>query len=211
LTHPVRFSVDYEPRQPRLGAVLRWLLAVPHLVVVGLLAPVALVVAVVAWFAIVVTGRYPRALFALQVGYLRWFARTQAYVYLLTRRYPPFSFGSSADGYPVRLDVDYPERLSRRSTLFRVVLLVPAAVVLYLVAIVGGIALVMSWIVATVLGRLPLGLHEVGELVVRYGNRLRAYQLLVTDAFPWFQPEAGAPAQASGGGAVSSAAPSVSR
>jgi hypothetical protein len=193
VSYPVRFSVDYGPKQGRLGAFFRWILALPHLIVVGLLQYVAAIIAIIAWFAILFTGRYPRGLFEFQAGYLRWYARTNAYIYYLTGRYPPFGFGSSADGYAVRLEVDSAGRLSRLSTFFRAFLMIPAFVVLYLVLIVGVVVGLISWIVVTVLGRLPQGLHDVNELVVRYGNRVHAYQLLITDRFPWFQPEDGVP------------------
>jgi hypothetical protein len=72
--------------------LVKWFLAIPHLIVVVLLAVAAFVVTVIAWFAILFTGQYPRGMFAFVTGVFRWATRVQAYALLLTTdRYPPFS------------------------------------------------------------------------------------------------------------------------
>lgn len=91
----VRLDLDYPdvPRDlNRWLPLVKWFLALPHYVVLAFLAAGALVGIVVAWFAIVITGHYPRVLFDFVVGVGRWALRVQAYVSLLiTDRYPPFS------------------------------------------------------------------------------------------------------------------------
>ena len=75
--------------------LVKWLLAIPHYVVLWFLAIAALVCVVLAWFAILFTGRYPRSLFDFMVGLFRWFLRVAAYAFLLTTdRYPPFSLNA---------------------------------------------------------------------------------------------------------------------
>lgn len=72
--------------------MVKWLLAIPHYVVLSFLAIAALAAVVVAWFAVLFTGRYPRAIFDFVEGVLRWGLRVQAYAFLLvTDRYPPFT------------------------------------------------------------------------------------------------------------------------
>ena len=74
---------------------MKWFLAIPHYVVLIFLNLAAFVVAIVAWFAILFTGRYPRGLFDFVVGVLRWQIRVAAYAFLLTTdRYPPFSLNT---------------------------------------------------------------------------------------------------------------------
>jgi hypothetical protein len=71
--------------------LVKWLLALPHLIILGVLAIGAVVCVIIAWFAILVTGRYPRPLFDFVVGVFRWWVRVAVYAFLLTTdRYPPF-------------------------------------------------------------------------------------------------------------------------
>lgn len=91
----VHLELDYPDARGALNRwlpLVKWLLAIPHYVVLAFLWVAALGAVVVAWFAIVVTGRYPRALFDYVVGVSRWTLRVGAYAFLLvTDRYPPFS------------------------------------------------------------------------------------------------------------------------
>ena len=74
--------------------LVKWLLALPHFIVLGLLAAAAVVCVILAWFAILFTGHYPRSLFDFVVGVFRWWVRVAAYAVLLTTdRYPPFRLG----------------------------------------------------------------------------------------------------------------------
>ena len=91
----VHLEIDYPDAERDLNRwlpMVKWLLAIPHYIVLGLLAIIALFAVVIAWFAILFTGRYPRGLFDFVVGVGRWGLRVQAYAFLLvTDQYPPFS------------------------------------------------------------------------------------------------------------------------
>lgn len=91
----VHLEVDYPDVEQDLSRwlpLVKWLLAIPHFIVLFVLSLIAIVVAVIAWFAILFTGRYPKALFDYVVGVFRWGLRVEAYALLLvTDRYPPFS------------------------------------------------------------------------------------------------------------------------
>jgi hypothetical protein len=91
----VHLEIDYPDAEHGLNRwlpLVKWLLAIPHYIVLAVLALGGIVVWVISWFAIVITGRYPRALFDYLVGVGRWALRVQAYAFLLvTDQYPPFS------------------------------------------------------------------------------------------------------------------------
>lgn len=110
--YPVRFEVDDVAPQGRLSILFRWLLIIPHVIILALLGIAVGIVIMLAWFAIVFAGRSPAALVRFTIGYARWAARVNAYGSLLTGAYPPFSMEEEPD-YPVRLTV--PERTTGRS------------------------------------------------------------------------------------------------
>jgi hypothetical protein len=89
--YPVRFEMTYPTRLSRLLIFVKWLLIIPHIVVLWLVSIAALFVGIIAWFAILITGSYPRGLFNFSVGVLRWGLRVNLYLSLTTDVYPPFS------------------------------------------------------------------------------------------------------------------------
>jgi Domain of unknown function (DUF4389) len=90
--YPVRFEVDYDENLSRWLIFVKWLLILPHLIVLVFLGIAAYIVVFIAFFAILFTGRYPRGMFDFVTGVLRWALRVQAYGHwLMTDRYPPFS------------------------------------------------------------------------------------------------------------------------
>ena len=89
--YPIRFDVAYPDELSRWLIFVKWLLAIPHYIVLALLGVVWVFVLIAAWFAILFTKRYPRALFDFGVGMLRWSERVTMYVNLATDVYPPFS------------------------------------------------------------------------------------------------------------------------
>jgi hypothetical protein len=197
--------------------LVKWLLAIPHYVVLALLWLAFLVVVVIAFFAILFTGRFPRPLFNFQVGVLRWSWRVGFYAYnaLGTDRYPPFTLDDV--DYPARLQIPYPESLSRGLVLVKWWLL---AIPHYLVVgilfgggwylwdgddhgdwerwngsfVIGlpqpGLAGLLVFFAAVALlfaGRYP---REIFELVVGFNRwlfRVIAYVTLMRDEYPPFR------------------------
>ena len=176
----VAFAEPAEQR--RLTVLVRLILAIPHIVVLWVLGIAAEVVALICWFAALVTGRLPDALAEFQVGYLRWATRFYAYLFLLTDEYPPFEFSDA--NYPIRLRAE-PGRLNRLAVLFRIILVIPA----WIVSVVLGcglsfLVMFVTWLIVLIAGRMPRPLHEAVAAAVRYQARVSGYFLMLTAQYP---------------------------
>jgi hypothetical protein len=159
-----------------------------------------IVLTVVAFFAILVTERYPRGIFDFNLGVMRWTWRVAFYSYnaLGTDRYPPFTL-APVDDYPARLDVAYPERLSRGLVLVKWWLLaIPqyAVVGLFVGGSGWGANLVGLLVLIAAVALLFTGryLPDIFELVVgldRWAVRVVAYAALMRDEYPPFRLDMG--------------------
>ncbi len=89
--YPITFNAIYPEKMSRLTTFFRLLLVIPQGIVLGFVSIAAGVIAFIAWWAILFTGKYPRGMYDFSVGYMRWSTRVNSYVYLLTDKYPPFS------------------------------------------------------------------------------------------------------------------------
>lgn len=211
--YPVHVHADPQPPPSRWLWLVKWLLLIPHAVVLVFLWVAFVVLSVVAFVAILVTGRYPRSLFDFNVGVMRWSWRVSYYGYnaLATDRYPPFTLSEVPD-YPAHLDVDYPEHLSRGLVLVKWWLL---ALPHYLVVgiLVGGgtwwiasddsparyawggglvgLLVLVAAVVLALTGRYPRGLYDLVLGLNRWVLRVGAYAALMTDDYPPFRLDLG--------------------
>jgi hypothetical protein len=211
--HPV--DVHVEPaleNRDRLTVAFRILLAIPHLILVGgpvaatlswtwrsdtgggydwgagggVLGVAAGVAALVAWFAILVTGRHPRGLWDLAAFYLRWRVRAVAYTALLRDEYPPFGEGD----YAAALELSPPEEPRDRLTAaFRIFLAIPHLVAIWALGIAWAVTTIAAWFSILFTGRYPAGLYHFATGVLRWNTRVEAYLLLLRDEYPPFSLE----------------------
>lgn len=183
--YPVTLEVEYPERLSRGLIFVKWLLAIPHWLIVGIFGYLVELTTFISWFAILFTGRYPKALFDLAVMYFRWNTRMLAYVALLRDEYPPFSGGENSE-YPVRLSIEYPERLSRLLIFVKWLLAIPHLLILSLLGLVAFLVYVIGWFAILFTGRLPRGLFDFLVGYGRWGLRVNAYILLLRDEYPPF-------------------------
>lgn len=182
--YPLTLDVEFPERLSRWLIFVKWLLALPHWIVIGALGFVAEIMTFIAWFAILFTGRYPRGLFDFVVGVYRWSYNVNAYVFLLRDEYPPFSM--SAGQYPVVFEVDYPDRLSRLLIFVKWLLVLPHVIALFLFGIAYMVSLTVAWFVILFTGRYPRALFDFAVGYMRWGARVNAYVLLLRDEYPPF-------------------------
>jgi hypothetical protein len=185
-TYPVAFNVDPPAPQSRLTIFFRPRMAIPHLVILYALNIASQAVTLIAWFAILFTGRYPAGMYGFSAGFVRWQTRVSGYIYLLTGIYPPFSLEEMND-YPVRVDlVPEIEGRNRLTTFFRLLMVIPNLVVLSFVAIGAAVVLIVAWFAALITGSVPTGMHNFLAGTLRWSTRVNAYVLLLTDRYPPF-------------------------
>jgi hypothetical protein len=202
--YPLSLTVAADEPLSRWLWLVKWLLLIPHFIVLAFLWIGVVLATIVAFFAILFTGRYPRGMFDFCVGVMRWTWRVNAYGYgaLATDRYPPFRLADDPD-YPARLEVEYPEHLSRGLVLVKSWLLaIPHLLVV--AAITGGVVLgarstnggdhaeiglvgLLGLILGVALlftGRVPRGVFDLLVGLQRWMFRVGAYVALMTDEYP---------------------------
>jgi len=207
--HPVQIIVPpaIEGRN-RLTTAFRPILAIPQIILVG--GPIALmltwtaesntgpryewstggvfgalaaVAALIAWFAILFTGRYPEGLRDLVAMYLRWRVKVVAYAALLRDEYPPFGEGA----YPAALELKLPEGPRDRLTVaLRPILIIPQLIAVWALGIAWAFTTIAAWFAILFTGRYPAGLYHFSVGVFRWNTRVEAYMLLLHDDYPPF-------------------------
>ncbi len=217
-TSPVRLNARIDPQLSRWLWLVKWLLVIPHLIVLVFLWTAFVVLSVVAFVTILVTGRYPLHIFEFNLGVLRWNWRVAYYAYgaLGTDRYPPFTLGAAPD-YPATLDIAFPEHLSRGLIWVKWLLALPHYVIIaffvgggsYAVYRTGtstaatstpdawtsggliGLLVLIVGIALLLTGRYPRGLFDLLLGMHRWVLRVAAYTSLMTDEYPPFRLDMG--------------------
>lgn len=211
---PVALRAQLDPEVSRWRWLVKWFLAIPHVIVLAFLWIALVVLTIVAGFAVLFTARYPKPLFDFNVGVLRWSWRVSYYAFtggLGTDRYPPFTLDDDPS-YPARLDVEYPGDLSRGLVLVKWWLL--AIPHLLIVAVFLGwtgrlfdidgdapgnassLGLLSALTIVSAVALLFRGRHlrSLYDFIVgvnRWIVRVAAYVLLMTDRYPPFRLDQG--------------------
>lgn len=208
--YPVRVEAHLGETPSRWLWLVKWILLVPHYLALAVLWTGLVVLTVVAYLAVLFTGRYPAAIRAYNVGVLRWSWRVGYYGYqvLGTDRYPPFTLADVPD-YPARLGVDPGRRPPRWLPLVAWLLAVPHLIVLGALtgattwsfgngdlrvdvplSLVGAVVLVAAFALLFT-GRYPAGLRDLLVGIARWSLRVAAYLILLTGRYPPFRLDQG--------------------
>jgi hypothetical protein len=212
---PVRLEAELQEGLSRGLWLVKWIAALPHLLILMGLWVVFGVLSVIAWFAILFTGRYPHGIFDFNVGVLRWSWRVSYYAFnggLGTDEYPPFTLDARA-GDAAQLDIAYPEHLSRGLIFVKWLLLLPHWI--FLAIVVGtstswvraseatqnateyqwpgvlGLLVVVAAVILLFTGSYPRPLFDLVIGLNRWTYRVIAYGALMTDVYPPFRLDQG--------------------
>lgn len=186
--YPVTYDIEYPGELSRWLIFVKWLLAIPHFVVLYLLSILTNICIIIAFFSILFTKRYPRGLFNFVLGVNRWSANVGAYTFLMRDEYPPFSMDAGV--YPVTYDVEYPEELSRWLIFVKWLLAVPHLIVLVLLYIVVLVIYVIAFFSILFTKTFPESMFRFVIGTLRWQSRVNAYVYLMRDEYPPFSMDA---------------------
>ena len=184
--YPVDLEVDNQGTYNRFLPLIKWLLALPHYIVLLFVLIGAAVAILISFFATIITGRWPRGLFDFVAGTFRWIYRVYGYVYLLTDRYPPFSLAEDPD-YPVRIEIPYPEHVDRWRPLVHWLLILPYALLAALLMQVAGLVAFIGIFVILFTEKLPEGFFNLITNPLRWALRASAYHAWMVTSYPPFE------------------------
>jgi uncharacterized protein DUF4389 len=182
MDHPIKLIVEDDLQRNRLTVFFRLLLAIPHFIWFALWGIAAALATIAAWFVAIFTGRVPDGLHNFLAQYTRYEGHVYAYVMLVADPYP--GFGGTEGSYPVDVRIAPPEKQSRLTVLFRIILAIPALVLTYVINYLSQILVFFAWFVCLALGRMPEGMRNLLAFTLRYHLQTQAYLRLLTQRYP---------------------------
>lgn len=180
---PVQLTIDYPERLSRLLLFFKWLFVLPVAFLAGIYSIGAAIASIIALFAILFVGRYPRGLFDFIVGYYRFVLRMTAYFpYLLVDHWWP------DESHPLQYEVEYPEKLSRSFLIIKLLAgwLAIVSDMVGLVSLVIFVFAIPAWFIILFTGRYPRGMYNIAVMLYQWTARIDSWQLLLRDEWSLF-------------------------
>jgi hypothetical protein len=184
--HPIHLIVTDDLQRSRLTVFFRLILAIPQYIWLTLWSFAVGLAVIVAWVVGIFAGRVPDPLHSFMAAYTRYYTHLDAYLWIAADPYPGFT---GARGYPVDLDIAPAASQSRLTILFRLILAIPAMIVMYVLQNVAWIVAILAWFYALFTGKANKGMRDLQAYCLRYQAQTYAYLLLLTQRYPSFSDE----------------------
>ena len=178
----VVFDVPYSEARNRGTTAIRVILWLPHWILYSLWSEVTQLAAVVQWFICVFTGKRNKGIWDFSVAAEAYGSRVNSYGGLLHDVFPPFLTEQGA--VPSRYSLEYDESVNRLTTALRIIWVIPALILAFLIGIAAFIVVVISWFAIVITGKHPKGMFDFVLKFHRYALQTTAYMLLLTDKYP---------------------------
>jgi hypothetical protein len=188
-SYPLQLELDAPEKIARWRPLVHWLLVIPHLVVLYVLAIVQRVVFIISFFAILFTGAMPEGLFGFNAMVLRYQWRVSSYALFMRESYPEFAFPmepTDPGTEPARVSVQPSPKLSRGLIFVKWLLAIPHYIVLFFLFIAVYVVAIIAFFAVIITGAWPEGMRTFVVGVMRWSSRVNMYVLLMTDQYPPF-------------------------
>jgi Domain of unknown function (DUF4389) len=184
--HPIHLVVTDDLERSRLTVFFRLLLAIPLFIWLAIWGIAVFFVAIVGWVAALILGRLPDGLHSFLAAYDRFQTHVNAYFFIAANPYPSFT---GAPGYPIDVDIAAPVSQNRLTVFFRLILAIPAFIVVYVLQLVGQVVGILAWFYALFTGKMNRGMRDLLAYWLRYQAQTYGYAMLLTGRYPSFSDE----------------------
>ena len=184
--YPIDLEIVRQEEYSRFLPLIKWLLVLPHALVVGVLGFASSIVGLIGLVAVLFTGKWPRGMFDFVVGVLRWSMRVNAYALLMVDDYPPFTMDEDP-AYPARIAVPYPEDgIANWRAIAHVFMAIPYFIWMFFLAIGAAVVGFIAFFAILFTREYPAGMFNFVESVLRRQLRIGAYTYAMTERYPPF-------------------------
>lgn len=184
--HPIHLVVTDDLNRSRLTVFFRLLLAIPLFIWLAIWGIAAYLLVIVAWVAGLVMGRVPDGLHNFLAAFLRFETHVSAYFSIAANPYPSFT---GTPGYPIDVDIAPAAQQSRLTIFFRLLLAIPAYIVLYVLGLVAQVVSILAWFYALFTGQMNRGMRDLLAYWLRYQAQTYGYTMLLTGRYPSFSDD----------------------